>query len=309
VGADQGGVALRTRDGNLQLRGGAGLLVHSSDLRLASHPWLHSVHSTSFQVLLGIMQLHAVFMPPDGHCLFAALALCLFGRGGLSAALEVRTLLATWLPTHFTPEIRAQLPSRPSLDELLLRVRSSSAVASERQWGDADILWLVSAALGVSFIVLKQTPSPGEPHELIGPPQAQTRHVLLLDSCNHHYYATVVCTRPRAAPQCVYFFKPSDPSGFLSNHFLHTCSFKPSVDCEITFMSSEHLLMYLKAHLFMDQSAAAAILDAPSPQAAKSAARQIAAFVQLTWDCNKRGIMILLCDLSSPEAANWRRGC
>jgi ribA/ribD-fused uncharacterized protein len=292
VNADHLSAARRTRHGNLQLRGGAGLLVHSNDLRLASHPWLRSVHLTSFQVLLGIMHLRAVFMPPDGHCLFSALALCLFGRGGLLAALEVRALLATWLPTHFTPEIRARLPSQPSLDELLLRVQSSSAGASERQWGDADILGLVSAAVGVAFIVLKQTPSHDEPHELVGSPQAQTRHVLLLDSRNHHYYATVECSGPSAASQCVYFFKPLDPSGFLSNHFRHTFSFKPSEDCELTFMSSEHLLMYLKAQLFMDQSAAVAILEAPSPQAAKSAARQIAAFVQLTWDCNKRDIMM-----------------
>jgi hypothetical protein len=131
---------------------------------------------------------------------------------------------------------------------------------------------------------------------LIGAEEHAPRHVLLWDHNNQHYYATAAevddARRPEASRHYRYFYDPLSEDGFLSNHFQKEVAFRTVGGECCRAKSSEHLFMYLKALVFGDLGAAESILQAPTPQAAKQAARLIAPFVQFTWDCNKRETML-----------------
>ena len=268
---------------------GGGLEVHSDDLRLATLPWPRTVQETSFEKLLKIMKLQAVFVTPDGHCLFSAVALTLFGTADLQAAMEVRRRLLAWTIANFDSGIQRRLPLKSSLKTLIAQLDCRSLTAPPTQWGNVDTLCLIAQALNVSFIVLKLAAESETRHVLVGTRQCSTRHVLVFDHHNQHYYATTAVVVSRR--QCVFFFAPGNESGFLSNHFCHGFSFLHS-GVEVQARSGEHMMMYLKALLFGDQETAAQIERAQSPQQAKELARQIPSFVQCTWDAHKHGVMM-----------------
>jgi ribA/ribD-fused uncharacterized protein len=235
-------------------------------------------------------------VPHDGHCLFAAVALTLFGSGDPGAVQEIRTRLLAWLATHFDHQVQAALPSRPSLRRLTQQLTCPTALAPEANWGNVDTLCLIARVLNVAFLVLKLSPSAGSPHELIGAEEHAPRHVLMWDHNNQHYYATAAevgdSRRPEVSRHYRYFYDPLSEDGFLSNHFQKEVAFRTAGGECCRAKSSEHLFMYLKALVFGDLGAAESILQAPTPQAAKQAARRIAPFVQFTWDCNKRETML-----------------
>lgn len=71
------------------------------------------------------------------------------------------------------------------------------------------------------------------------------------------------------------------PQAVLSNFWL--CS-KPFTDSENRqFPTSEHYMMHGKAVLFVDEEAASAILNAPTPRAAKALGRKVRNFNDEIW--------------------------
>jgi ribA/ribD-fused uncharacterized protein len=60
----------------------------------------------------------------------------------------------------------------------------------------------------------------------------------------------------------------------------------------LRFPTAEHFMMYRKAKLFNDEQAAADILDAPNPGAAKAIGRAVRGFDQGVWDAQRCNIVV-----------------
>ena len=90
----------------------------------------------------------------------------------------------------------------------------------------------------------------------------------------------------------VYFWKPGEENGFMSNWFpviLETFSDINGVD---RFYNTEGYMMYQKAILFGDYEIANTILTTRDPKTLKKLGRQVSGFVQGIWNQHKFNIMV-----------------
>lgn len=58
------------------------------------------------------------------------------------------------------------------------------------------------------------------------------------------------------------------------------------------FATAEHFMMFRKALLFRDEASATAILDAPSPGAAKALGRRVRGFDEAAWEAHRSDIVL-----------------
>jgi len=92
---------------------------------------------------------------------------------------------------------------------------------------------------------------------------------------------------PAAAAPIVIFWKPGGPHGWLSNWSAH-----PIVDGGVTYMTAEHAFMYHKALAMGDAAAAAKVLKAKTPYAAKQVGRSIKPWDEAKWVREREGVML-----------------
>lgn len=93
--------------------------------------------------------------------------------------------------------------------------------------------------------------------------------------------------RSRLAPQIVFFWKPTEPYGWLSNWSNHSF-----YDGSTNFKTSEHYVMYHKALTMNDMHSAQLILDAKTPKDAKAIGRNIANWDEEKWVQAREDIML-----------------
>lgn len=93
----------------------------------------------------------------------------------------------------------------------------------------------------------------------------------------------------RRTDKFTFFYGTNDP---FSNW--HPASFPEN---GITFLTSEHYMMYYKALKFGDTETAAQILAAPTPKEAKRLGRLVKGFDQSIWEGSARSIVYVGCYL------------
>jgi ribA/ribD-fused uncharacterized protein len=91
-----------------------------------------------------------------------------------------------------------------------------------------------------------------------------------------------------------FFYGSSEP---FSNWFKCPFVAVDEIAGKLTFPTSEHYMMYRKAECFRDAAAAAAILKAKDPRAAKRLGRQVKGFDERTWNQVARRVVYQGCRL------------
>lgn len=89
-----------------------------------------------------------------------------------------------------------------------------------------------------------------------------------------------------SSPPIVFFWKPRDANGFLSNWSSH-----PIQEEGRTFPTMEHYFMYHKAKLMGDERSAERVLLAKTPQEAKSIGRKVENWDEVKWVKHKEEIV------------------
>lgn len=84
-----------------------------------------------------------------------------------------------------------------------------------------------------------------------------------------------------------FFWKPSQPNGFLSNFSHHSVE-----ENNIDFPTLEHYMHYHKAKLMGDDEAAESILEAKTPLEAKKLGRKVSNWDERLWKSRREEIML-----------------
>lgn len=104
----------------------------------------------------------------------------------------------------------------------------------------------------------------------------------------------------------VYFWKPGEPYGWLSNWYTTQYALRNTDGTFVCFNCSEQAFMYLKACHFHDSSVALKILLAKHPREQKALGKTVANFSASEWDAVREKYMRAACEgkfRSDPELA------
>lgn len=93
-----------------------------------------------------------------------------------------------------------------------------------------------------------------------------------------------------AARSYVFFWKPSEPLGYLGNWY--PAAFEAN---GVLYPTSEHYMMYAKAMLMGDESVAAQILASPDPGVVKKLGQTVSPWNEALWIENRNRIMFEAC--------------
>jgi ribA/ribD-fused uncharacterized protein len=90
----------------------------------------------------------------------------------------------------------------------------------------------------------------------------------------------------------VFFWSHEGTSRTLGAECLSQWYPTPFTEGTYTFATAEHYMMFHKAKLFGDEEAAAKVLSAPSPAAAKAIGRTVRGFDENIWTAERFGVVV-----------------
>ncbi|KAL2174699.1 uncharacterized protein P884DRAFT_208233 [Thermothelomyces heterothallicus CBS 202.75] len=115
-------------------------------------------------------------------------------------------------------------------------------------------------------------------------------------------------TAKSEADSPVYFWRMSDPAGYLSQWY--PCAFSDDKDPSITYPTAEHYMMHQKAVLFSDLEVGAEILATLDPREVKALGRKVSNFSDAVWNARReeivrRGNLLKFTRPVDPEDGWW----
>ena len=100
----------------------------------------------------------------------------------------------------------------------------------------------------------------------------------------------------------IFFWRPDDPHGFLSNWSFHALK-----ENHLIFKTAEHYLMYYKALTMGDGDVARRILESGNPREARSLGKSVKNWDEEKWEREREKIMFQALWLKASQHADVKR--